>query len=394
MAVRSFKYRLRPNREQRGEFRNISGAVRAVYNVALEQRECHYRQFLNSTGKSVSFQSQCRELTALRNEFDWLSSAPCTVLQQSLKDLDKAYKNFFEGRGGYPKKRRKGLNESFRFHGREVRIERLNKSWSRVRLPKIGWVKFRHTRDLPENIRTATVTWDPLGWHISFACLIPDEDLAQERRNEAVGIDRGVKKTLAYSDTSFGDDGFECMPIQQLNVLLRKAKSHQRKLSRCVRGSKRYRKNKECLARVVAKAARIRKDFNHNCTRRIVEKYGTVVVENLKTGNMTRSAKGTVEEPGRNVRQKSGLNRAILNQAWHQFYEFLRYKLEAAGGELLRVPAQNTSRRCSECGFVSKESRKSQAVFECESCGHEANADINAAINILSAGTRPSGACS
>ena len=259
-----------------------------------------------------------------------------------------------------------------------------------MRLPKIGWVRFRHTRDIRGRILSATITKDALGWHISFACEISDEEFAQVKRNGAVGIDRGVKKAIAYSDVECGEGGFDRMPAERLNGLLRKAKAHQRKLSAAKRGSKRYWKHRERLSRITAKAARIRKHNNHVWTHRVTQKYGIVVLENLKTRNMTASAKGTVDEPGRNVRQKSGLNWAILNQAWYQYEEFLSYKLKAMRGELRKVPALNTSRRCSECGFVSKESRKSQAVFECVNCGHEADADTNAAINILLAGTQPS----
>ncbi|MNV69900.1 putative transposase DNA-binding domain protein [compost metagenome] len=143
------------------------------------------------------------------------------------------------------------------------------------------------------------------------------------------------------------------------------------------------------VAALRAKAARVRKHFNHVETSRLARTFGVVCIEALKTRNMTASAKGTVEEPGVNVAQKAGLNRSILEIGWFQFHTFLTYKIAAAGGELRLVNAAYTSTDCSCCGMREKTNRKSQAVYECAGCGSAMNADTNAAINILQAGTRP-----
>jgi putative transposase len=133
----------------------------------------------------------------------------------------------------------------------------------------------------------------------------------------------------------------------------------------------------------------VRKHFNHVETAGIARKFGVVCIEALKTKNMTASAKGTAEAPGKNVRQKAGLNRSILETGWLQFQQFLTYKLAANGGELRLVNAAYTSQTCSCCGVIEKTNRKSQAVYECAGCGSVMNADKNAAVNILQAGTRP-----
>lgn len=380
---RGFKFKLYPTPSQEQKFREFAGVCRFVYNLALEQRSrewTHYRD----NGVSLNYVQQARELTALRAEVDWIRAVSQTCQQQALKDVETAYKNFFAGRAGYPTPRRKGINDSFRFMGRECQFRRLNKSWGVVRLPKIGEVRFRWTRDIPGRVLNAAVRDDSLGWHVSFAS---EFDIVDEPApDRAVGIDRGVTRALAFSDGTFGD-----IPIDRLNVLDRRARKHARVLSRRRKGSARRAKAKARLTATNGTVARIRKHFNHVQSTMVARIYGTVVIEALKTANMTASAKGTIENPGRNVRQKSGLNRAILERGWGQFETFLAYKIAARGGELIKVNPAYTSQTCSECGSISKHHRKSQAVFECTDCGHRQNADTNAAINILRAGTRPLG---
>ncbi|WP_306049252.1 RNA-guided endonuclease InsQ/TnpB family protein [Oceaniradius stylonematis] len=383
MIYRGLRYRLDPTADQARQFARFAGVVRLVFNLALEQRRDHWRTFRQVEGRPISFAAQCRELTLLRREYDFIREVTNTCQQQALRDLDAAFAAFFAGRARHPNPRRRGINDSFRFHGREIGVERLNRNWGRVRLPKIGWVRFRWTRAIEGKIKNVTISRDALGWHVSFDCAIEEAAMSLPRP-EAVGIDRGVTRTLALSDGTFAD-----MPMERLRLLDRRARKQARTLARCKRGSNRRLKARERLAATKAKAARIRKYFNHVQSRQIADAYGTVVVEDLATANMTRSARGTAEQPGRNVRAKAGLNRAILEQGWRQFATFLSYKLEANGGTLVSIPPAYTSQTCSACGSISKHHRKSQAVFSCADCCHAANADTNAAINILRAGTRP-----
>lgn len=379
MILRGFRYKLAPAPEQELLFRQFAGVCRVVYNLALEQRRDHWRAFQRATGQRLNYVAQARELTALRAEVDWIAAVSQTCQQQALRDLDRAYGNFFAGRAAYPSPRRKGVNDAFRFQGREIETRKLNARWSAVRLPKIGWVKFRDTRSMRGELKNVTVSLDPLGWHISFAREIEHE--APASIAPAVGIDRGVANTLTLST------GEHLSVPASLEAIERHHRAAQRVLARRKRGSNRRRRQLQRCARLSARRSRIRRDWQHKASLDIARRFGTVVLEDLKVRNMTASAKGTVDEPGRNVRQKAGLNRSILNQGWHSFETLLAYKLEERGGALVSVPAAYTSQTCSACGTVDRESRESQALFLCRQCGFRDHADINAATNILRLGT-------
>lgn len=385
--VRAARYRLCPTPGQADLMAQFAGVARFVYNIALEQRRDWHRQFKATTGNVISFPSRCRELGALRAAADWIAAVPRVVLEQALKDLDGAYSRFFSGRGGHPTPRCKGLNDSFRIRGQDFYspVRPLpNSRFAEIRLPKIGWCRFRLSRPLPTEFKLlqATVALDALGWHI---CLdMRSSSSAPHGIAAAVGIDRGVANTLAFSDGTFASQ-----PIAAMHALQRRAKGHQKRMARQKRGSNRRSATRRLLAKTQAKIARVRKHWNHEQTTRVARSYGIVVIEALRTANMTRSGKGTVDAPGVNVRQKAGLNRSILEHGWHQFETMLAYKLDAAGGRLFKVNPANTSRTCFVCGSISKEHRKSQAVFQCTDCGHTAHADTNAAMNILRAGEQP-----
>jgi putative transposase len=375
MINRGFTFKLDPTTEQEALFRQFSGVCRLIYNLALEQRRNWWRHYERETGSRLNYVAQARQLTELRAEFDWIAAVSQTCEQQALKDLDKAFVNFFAGRAAYPTPRRRGLNDSFRFQGRECETVKLNAKWSAVRLPKIGFVKFRDTRPLRGKVNNVTVSSGALGWQVSFSCEIEHETIPSTL--PAIGIDRGVANTLALSNG-------EMFSVPESLVAIDKRKRRaQKALTRKKRGSKRRAKALRRVASLSAKIARIRNDWQHRVSLDIAERFGTVVLEDLRIKNMTASARGTVAEPGRNVRQKAGLNRAILNQAWGGYEIKQAYKLEERGGILAKVPAPNTSRTCPECGCVDARNRKSQAVFLCIQCGHAKHADHNAAIVIL-----------
>jgi len=381
---RGYKFRLYATDEQTKLFGQFAGTCRFVYNLAHEQRRDWWRQFKANTGRSVGFASQCLELTALRADVDWIAACPVDFQQQALRDLDRAFDNFFKGVAKYPTPRKRGENDSFRFPFARSRWRKLNAKWGMILVPKVGEVKFRLTRDIPGTIKNVTITHDDLGWHVVFCAETEVADPPINLR-PAVGVDRGVVRTLALSDGTFRD-----IDRERLNVLDRRARKHQRSLARKRnRSSKRRAETKRLLARTKATAARLRKHWNHERSREIADAFGTVVVEALNTAGMTASAKGAVARPGRNVRAKAGLNRAILNNGWHQFETLVSYKLAASGGRLVKVNPAYTSQTCSVCGTVDKTSRENQATFRCVHCGHESNADTNAAKNILKAGTQP-----
>ncbi|GCD75514.1 transposase [Acetobacter pasteurianus NBRC 3299] len=370
-------YRLYPDTEQGLTLVRIAGACRAVYNLALEQRRDWWQRHKDRTGKSISFAGQCRELTDLRRDVDWLREAPIHPLQQALRDLDRAYQNFFSGRSGYSSLHRKGLHDSFRFPDpTSLRVERTGKKVGRIKLPKLGWVAFRGWYDLPGVIRNITISRRSEQW---FASVQWEREVEEPAPSilPAVGIDMGV---AVFAATSSGET---IAPGDFGRKALRTLRKAQRAVSRKKKGSANRRKVMRRVRILHAKVANARKDFLHKLSTTIAKNHGTVVVEALQVRSMSASAKGSVEESGRNVRQKAGLNRSILDQGWRMFRTLLGYKLADRGGRLIEVPAAYTSQTCSVCGSVDPANRASQARFICTACGHSENADINAAKNIL-----------
>ena len=368
-------YRLYPTPKQAQQMAQIAGSCRFVFNLALQQRRDWWKP-----GRTFNFASQCREVTALRAEVDWLKAAPVHTLQQALKDLDRAYQNWWAGRTDYPTPRKKGLNDRFRFPDPvSIKVERTGKSSGRIRLPKLGWIKLRGWYAIPGDICNATVSRRAGQWHVAVQ---RQREAAEPVASilPAVGIDRGVAVFAALSD------GMQIAPVNHGKKALRALRKAQRTLSRKKRGSSNRRKAVHHVAKIQMRVANARKDFLHKVTTDIANNHGAVVLEALKVRTMSASAKGTAAESGKMVRQKAGLNRAILDQGWGGFRIMLGYKLADRGGRLIEVPAAYTSQTCAECGAVDARSRQDQAQFVCTGCGHEAHADTNAAIIILKRG--------
>src|SRR5271166_5394555 len=287
MILRGLRFKLQPTAEQESLFRQFSGVCRLVYNLALEQRRDWYRQFQRNTGKRLSYVAQARELTALRAEFEWIAAVSQTAEQQALRDLDTAFGNFFAGRADYPRPRKKGERDSFRFQGRECSVTRLNRKWSLVCFPKIGLVKFRDTRPIGGTVKNVTVTHEANGWHVSFCCELAHE--APANTLPAVGIDRGIVNTLTLST------GEMLSLPDSLKRLDRRKRRAQRVLARRKRGSNRRAKQLRRVAALQARAARVRRDWQHKAALGIARRYGAVALEDLKIKNMSASAKGTAE---------------------------------------------------------------------------------------------------
>ncbi len=287
--------------------------------------------------------------------------------------MDKAYQHFFKG-GGYPKcKSRHHSRQSYQYPQR-VKIEGNN-----LFLPKVGWVKCKGLRkEFVGKIKTVTVSYEAYQYHASILVDIEEQDVVISHNSKAVGIDVGVSLVVADSN------GRKVKPLDLVKELS-KLRTKAQQLSRKKKGSNNRAKAKVRLAKINLKIANKRKDFLHKLSRQYSENQ-TVVVEDLKIKNMTSKTKGTVEKPSKNASAKRGLNRAITQQGWGMFFELLEYKLKERGGQLIKVDPRYTSQTCNEFGYISKENRKSQDKFVCTSCGHLANADINASKNILARG--------
>jgi putative transposase len=371
---RGLRYKLHPTPEQVQRFEHFAGVSRLIYNLALEQRRDFWRQHKATVGTHISHTTQSREVTALRAAYDWIEEVPSDCAGYAIRDLDRAFQSFFSGRSGYPRFRRKGDRDGFRLKGVTTAVRTLNAKWAELRVPKLGWVKMRLTRPLIGQVRNVQIVREGGSWFASFAAEWEQEQPTTEPAS--VGIDRGVASTLSLSNGEHIQAPDNTAPQRRI------ARAKQT-LSRRKRGSKRYAAQRAKLARLTSKAARIRSDWCHRVSTDIARRFGLVAIEALNIKGMTASASGTVEEPGRNVAQKRRLNRSILEQSWGKFAALLDYKLAERGGILVSVPAAYTSQTCAACGVVDGKSRESQSVFRCVHCGHEDNADRNAALEIL-----------
>lgn len=371
------RYRLEPTAEQAARCEEFASVCRAVWNTALEQR----REYRRRDGW-MNYAPQCKELAEAKREHEWLKTAPSHILQQTLKDLDRACRDHGTFKVRWRSKAR--WAPSFRFpDAQQIQVERLGRKWGRVKLPKLGWVRFRWSRPPGAGIRSATVSRKGGRWFVSF---LVDDGAATPKRHAlpdtAVGIDRGVKTAVVTSGGDFHDREFvtpgEAVRYRRL----------QQQLARTRKGSTNRRKVVAAMGRIMARVSNRRADFCARTAGRIARKHALVALEDLRIKNMSASTTGTPAEPGRNVRQKAGLNRAVLDKGWHLFELALHNAARYTGTLVVKVNPAYTSQRCSACGFVTEDNRESQAVFVCKApgCGHRDHADVNAAKNVKAAG--------
>ena len=367
------RYRLLPTPAQEAVLRDHCGHARYVWNLAVEQHG-HWRP---GRRNAPGYLEQCRQLTAVRAEYPWLAAGSQTVQQQALRDFARAMDAFFDpaNPAGRPSWRKAGRDEGFRITGRRGQqwdVRRLSRHVGQVWVPKAGWVRFRWSRAVPAGVKSYRVRMDRAGrWHVAFAA-VPDP-VPEPGNGEVVGIDRGVAVSAALSTGKLlSVPGLTARERQRLRRL-------ERKLSRARRGSGRRGRVRHAIARLRARESDRRKDWAEKASTDIARRFDVIRVEDLQITNMTRSAKGTWANPGRNVRQKAGLNQGILRSGWGLLVRRLE---EKAPGRVEKIKPHYTSQRCSACGQVDRDSRESQAVFRCTACGFAGHADVNAAINI------------
>jgi putative transposase len=362
------RFRLYPSATQNVLLLEQCGHARYVWNLGLEQR-LMWRRW---KGPTPGFNSRAAQLTTARAAEPWLACGSQTVQQQALRDLDQAWQRFFAGTHRRPTWRKAGQHEGLRIVGPQaLRVRQDNRARSSVLVPKIGWVSFKRSRALA-GWKSYRITRDRAGpWHIAFA-VIPDP-IPAPGTGQIVGVDRGVTVAVALSTGEMTSPAG--LSLKESERLLRL----QRRLARARRGSSRRRKVRTLIGRLKARDGDRRKDWVEKTSTDLARSFDVIRVENLNVKAMTRSARGTVEKPGRNVAQKTGLNRGILKSGWGLLVTRLEQK---ASGRVEKVTAAYTSQTCNACKHIASESRKSQATFVCVSCGHRANADVNAALNI------------
>ena len=370
--LQAYRFELQPNGEQQRNMRRFAGSCRFVYNKALAlQQERH-----KAGEKKLGYVALCKALTEWKAQPQtlWLSETPSQALQQALKNLERAYKNFFEKRADFPRFKKKGVSDSFRYP-QGVKLDQGN---SRVFLPKLGWLRYRNSRGVLGEVKNATVSQSCGKWFVSIQTEREvDQPLPQ---GEAVGIDMGIARFATLSDGSF------IAPLNSFKQHQQRLARYQRAMSRKVKFSNNWKKAKANVQRIHTRIANARKDFLHKASCQISQNHAMIAIEDLQIRNMSKSAKGNSEQHGKMVKQKSGLNRSILDQGWFEFRRQLEYKSAWNGGFVVAVPPQYTSQTCPCCGHVSKDNRQTQARFECVECGFEENADLVGAINVLAAG--------
>jgi putative transposase len=362
------RYRLTPTPEQEAILAQHCAHARYMWNLAVEQQSW----WRPGRGSAPGYVAHCRELTDARAAFGWLADGSQIVQQQALRDFAQAMASYFAGIQGRPTWRKAGRNEGFRIVAVQPgHIRRLSRKTGEVWIPKVGWLRFRWSRAVPET-KSYRVTLDRAGrWHIAFAAI--PQPIPGPGTGEIVGVDRGIVVSAALSTGKL----LHCpglRPAERARLRLL-----QRKLARARKGSNRRARVKTAIARLKAREADRRKDWAEQASTALARRFDLIRIENLHTANMTRSARGTAEQPGRRVRQKAGLNRGILASGWGLLARRLEDK---APGRVEKIPPAYTSQRCSECGHVAADSRESQALFRCTACGYTEHADVNAAKNI------------
>jgi len=369
---KTYKYKLKLTKTQQSTVDSWSHTCRAIYNLALDTKTYVFK----SHKISLSCYDLQKQLTELKREkgYEWIKKTPSQSLYDVIERLDKAYQKFFQG-GGFPKFKKKYQYNSMTFKNtnNSLRLDGHN----RIIIPKLGNIKYFWSRDIEGEIRRATITKEIDGYYISVLTKQEVDINPAEFNSEsqAVGIDVGVRYFLVTSDGEFVDNPrFLKNNQSQMRIL-------QRKLTRQMKNSSGRERTKRKIAKLHLKTKNQRKDFLHKCANDLLRSYDFIIAEKLKVRNMTKSAKGTIENPGKNVKQKSGLNRSMLDLGIGMFFEFLQYKSGWQRKTFSQVPPPYTSQTCSVCSFVDAKNRNREK-FLCLKCGHEQNADWNASNNI------------
>ena len=359
---------MKPTQAEASQLRRFAGCSRFVWNELLAQNELRHER-----GETrLSLKTMCEYLVYLKDEHAFLREVHSQPLQQTLKDLAVAYRRASNPKlaARYPRFKKRGRPQGIRFPPGFALNDR------GVYLPKIGWIGFRKNRQIAGSPKNVTVSFDGDHWYIAIQTEREVEEPVHASTS-VVGIDLGVARFAALSDGTFVE-GANAFKTYEKRLAF-----YQRRIARKVKFSANWRKAKARVARLQRKLACLRNDMLHKASTTISKNHAVVVMEDLRIINMTASVKGTVADPGTSVRAKSGLNRRILDQGWGAFRRQLGYKLVWLGGTLVLVDPRNTSRTCAHCGHVGPQNRQTQAAFRCAACSYAANADTNAAINIL-----------
>ncbi|KXS47472.1 putative transposase [Halanaerobium congolense] len=357
---KAYSFRIIPNKEQEELINKNIGCVRFVFNHFLAQ---------SKDDKYLSYSKFAAQLPKLKQKYNWLREVDSISLQQSLKDLDKAFKRFFKGLAGFPKfKSKKNNKQSYRtqYFKRSNGTESIEIKNNKIKLPKLGWVKFRKSREVTGKIKNVTIRKSKAQKYYISIC-VQEEIKELPQKNKAIGIDLGLKNFLITSN------GEVVSNPRTLSKYEKRIARLNKRLAKKEEGSNNWYKVKNKLARVHEKIANIRKDFLHKLSTKLIRENQTIVVESLKVKNMLKN---------------SNLAKSISDVSWSKFVEYIEYKAEWYGRDLIKIDTFfPSSQLCSECGYQNKEVKDlSIREWECPKCHSIHDRDINASKNILQQG--------
>ena len=403
---KAYKFRLEPNAEQEVILNNLVGSARFVWNqmLAISFEMFAKNEFINAN-------NLVNKIMDLKNNPDFAflkTHANAVSLQQKIRDLASAWSRFFDPKVHARLKENKKKPRKPKFFklsdGTEIQLRSLMPRFkrksdgcdsirlvqfdkycriegNRVKLPNgIGLVKFRKSQDIIGTIKNITISKKSGHWYVSFGTERQLTESPRHPATSAIGLDMGITKLITTSN------GEAIQPKNSFKANQIKLAKLQRQLSKKVKFSANWKKQNRKIQKLHHHIANIRHDYLQKITTTISKSHAMIACEDLRVANMSKSASGTMEKKGRNVKAKSGLNKSILDQGWGMMVDMLEYKQQWRGGSLIKVNPRYTSQTCFECKHIAKENRRTQAKFECVKCRYVANADVNAAKNILSAG--------